>query len=168
MKIRGYIAKLNEYNNGTIHGAWIEFPTDDEELESVCEDLNIEEGRDEHIFLDWEGIDLGMYISLEEANEIALRVDALEPYEESILDALIDDGAEIDTALDIVESGEYVLYPDCRNMADVAKEHVEESGALAGVPDWIARYIDYDALGRDLEIEGTFLEYCDGIVEIIR
>lgn len=168
MEIKGYLANLADYNNGNDHGMWIEFPADDEELEQVCEDLHIGEYGDEHVFLDWEGINLGEYISLDEANEIAERVEALEPHEESVLDALIDDGAEIDTALDIVECGDYVLHSDCGTMADVAEEYVEESGELAGVPDWIARYIDYDALGRDLEIEGTFLECSDGIVEIIR
>lgn len=106
--------------------------------------------------------------TLEEANEIAERCEALDSSEESVLEALIDDGCDIDQALDIVESGDYVLYPDCGTMADVAEEYVEASGALSGVPDWIARYIDYDALGRDLEIEGTFLECGEGIVEIIR
>lgn len=168
MEIRGYIANLSEYNNGTTRGMWLELPTDDEELEQVCEDLHIGEDGDEHIFLDWEGVNLGEYISLDEANEIALRVESLEPYEEDVLEALIDDRFDVEQALDIVESWDYVLYPDCGTMADVAEEHVEASGALSGVPDWIARYIDYDALGRDLEIEGTFLECAGGIVEILR
>lgn len=168
MEIKGYLANLADYNNGNDHGMWIELPTDDETLEHVCEDLHIGEDGDEHIFLDWEGVNLGENISLEEANEIALRVESLEPYEEDVLEALIDDRFDVEQALGIVESGDYVLYPDCGTMADVAEEHVEESGALAGVPDWIARYIDYDALGRDLEIEGTFLECGEGIVEIIR
>lgn len=168
MEIKGYLANLADYNNGNDHGMWIELPTDDETLEQVCEDLHIGEDGDEHIFLDWEGINLGENISLDEANEIALRVESLEPYEEDVLEALIDDRFDVERALDIIESGDYVLYSDCGTMADVAEEHVEESGALDGVPDWIARYIDYDALGRDLEMEGTFLECNNVIVEIFR
>lgn len=168
MEIRGYVTNLNDYNSGQFHGMWIELPTDDETLEQVCEDLHIGEDGDEHIFLDWEGVTLGENISLDEANEIALRVESLEPYEEDVLEALIDDRYDVEQALDIVESGDYDIYPDCGTMAEVAGLRVEESSALAGVPDWIARYIDYDALGRDLEMEGTFLECGDGIVEIFR
>lgn len=47
-------------------------------------------------------------------------------------------------------------------------DFVEESGMLAGVDDTIARYFDYEAYGRDLEIEGTFLPTESGYIEVIR
>ena len=39
---------------------------------------------------------------------------------------------------------------------------------LEGVDDTIARYFDYEAYGRDLEIEGTFLPTKTGYIEVIR
>lgn len=52
-------------------------------------------------------------------------------------------------------------------MEEVAQTWIDETGMLANVPDTLRRYFDYEAFGRDLEIEGTFVEYEDGYIEII-
>ncbi len=46
-------------------------------------------------------------------------------------------------------------------------EIVEESGILNNVPDEIARYFDYEAYGRDLDIEGKFYNIDGDMVQII-
>jgi antirestriction protein len=48
------------------------------------------------------------------------------------------------------------IYEDCNCMADVAYEIVEETGLLDNCPEPLKSYFDYEAYGRDLEIEGTF------------
>ncbi|MOA13128.1 Antirestriction protein (ArdA) [compost metagenome] len=53
-------------------------------------------------------------------------------------------------------------------MADVAYYAIEENGLLEGASETLARYFDYEAYGRDLEIEGTFLKVnYNTFVEII-
>ena len=39
-------------------------------------------------------------------------------------------------------------------MSDLAYYLIEETGALGEVPTHLQNYIDYEAYGRDLEIEG--------------
>jgi len=56
-------------------------------------------------------------------------------------------------------------YPDCEDMADVARYFVEETGALGEVPVHLQNYIDYEAFGRDLEINGNFLVTSHGVFE---
>ena len=51
----------------------------------------------------------------------------------------------------------YRVYEDCKNMADVAMEIIEEQGILRNVPENIARYFDYEAYGRGLETKGAFI-----------
>lgn len=49
-------------------------------------------------------------------------------------------------------------------MADVAASLVEE-GMLGEIPAKLVNYIDYEAFGRDLELEGNFLITRNGVFE---
>ena len=49
-----------------------------------------------------------------------------------------------------------IFYPGCDSMEDVARYFAEEYGSLGDIPPQLSYYIDYQAYGRDLEIEGCF------------
>ena len=66
-------------------------------------------------------------------------------------------GYQLNEAIEKVNSGEYTIYNECDDMEDVAYQIVEECGYLTNVPDNVARYFDYEAFGRDLRLEGTFI-----------
>jgi antirestriction protein len=104
---------------------------------------------------------------VERVNEIAESADNLNSYEEEELEAMIDYGFDPEEALDKIADGDVLLYFDCDTMEDVAYEFVERTGMLAGVDDTIARYFDYEAYGRDLEMEGTFIPTETGYIEVI-
>ena len=53
-------------------------------------------------------------------------------------------------------------------MADVARYYLEETGQLGELPAHLQNYIDYEAYGRDLELEGTFIVTNHGVYEILR
>ncbi len=55
----------------------------------------------------------------------------------------------------------------CSDMGKIAQYYVEEAGMLSEVPSNLQNYIDYDALGRDMEIEGNFFETSHGIFEYV-
>ena len=59
-----------------------------------------------------------------------------------------------------------VYYPDCNDMSDLAYYLIEETGALGEVPTHLQNYIDYEAYGRDLEIEGNYLVTSRGVFEL--
>lgn len=53
-------------------------------------------------------------------------------------------------------------------MSDVSYQLVEDCGLLHGMPETLKRYFDYDAFGRDLAIEGIYVQVdYDTIVELI-
>jgi antirestriction protein len=60
-----------------------------------------------------------------------------------------------------------ICYADCEDMEDVARYYVEETGMLGEVPTNLQNYIDYQALGRDLEINGNFLATSHGVFEYL-
>jgi len=97
------------------------------------------------------------------ALDVAQRVDSLDSDEREIFDAYRGEIADdIDEALETVENQTYTLYSGCNDMGDVAYEYVQEMG----YDDFVQRYFDYDKLGRDMEIEGTWIETSAGMVQI--
>ena len=53
-------------------------------------------------------------------------------------------------------------------MTDVAYYLIDEVQALGEIPSSLQNYIDYEAYGRDLDIEGTFIATNAGIFEVLR
>ena len=88
---------------------------------------------------------------------------------ENIIETLCD-FFDLDEVDDILNYNDYLLYFNCYDMTDVAREVVEECGYLNRCNnDIVERYFDYESFGRDLDIEGTFLYAGEGVyIEIIR
>lgn len=114
--------------------------------------------------------EVGEYENIDTLNGIAERIEELDEEESKIVKALMSEcGYALDEAIEKVNNGDYRIYSDCNNMIDIAYEVVEECGYLENVPETVARYFDYEAFGRDLGIEGTFIFLDSGdCLEVIR
>ena len=100
-------------------------------------------------------------------NEIEGRVEALSAFEQDVLKVIMEEyTSDINEALQIVEYGNYTIWNDCDTMADVAEAMADEYGYLDDVPENLRYYIDYEKWGRDLELEGTFLEGDGFFIEV--
>lgn len=158
MKI--YLTNLGKYNEGELIGEWVELPVSQEELQKVFERIGISEEYEEYFITDYECdfYEVEEYENLDTLNEIAERIEELDEEESKVVKALMSElGYTLDEAIDKVNSGDYSIYSDCNDMTDVAYVVVEECDYLRNVPEIIARYFDYEAFGRDLGIEGTFI-----------
>ena len=60
---------------------------------------------------------------------------------------------------------EIIQYPDCNDMTDVAYYFIDECQSLGEIPEGIRSYIDYEAYGRDLDLEGRFVVTNHGVFE---
>lgn len=58
-----------------------------------------------------------------------------------------------------------IHYPDCDDMTDVAYYFIDECQSLGEIPYRIRNYIDYEAYGRDLDLEGRFVVTNHGVFE---
>lgn len=172
-----YLTNLGKYNEGHLIGEWVELPCTDEELDAVKERIGIsdepdEEGNyyEEYFITDYEtdidGLEVGEYSDVDELNELAEQLEELEEDGKKAIQAMLLDGYTFDEALEKANNGDYTIYYDCDNMTDVAYEVVENSGYLQNVPETVARYFDYEAFGRDLDIEGKFYNIDGDMVEI--
>ncbi|NGY84933.1 antirestriction protein ArdA [Bacillus megaterium] len=165
--IKIYLANLGKYNEGFLVGEWFDL-SEGHTLEEMCEAIGVAPGTEYEEFAihDYEApFEISEYENVEELIELAERLESLQDYEVNAVCAIIDNGSAqtYDEACDMVENGDVMFYHDCKNMGDVAAEIVEESGMLANAPSQLAMYFDYDAYGRDLDIEGTFLELDDEV-----
>ena len=178
--IKGYITNLGKYNEGILAYKLISFPISDAELNAALKEIGCkyvdENGKEhnlyyeEYFFSDWEceiPFEFGEYESIADVNDIAARVEALKEYEQDVLKVILEEHtSDVDEALRIVESVAYRTWDGCNSMADVAEAMADEYGYLNDVPENLRCYIDYEKWGRDLAIEGTFLDGNGFFVEV--
>ena len=169
MKISAYVTNLGKYNEGELVGAWVDFPASDEEIAEVLARIEIGPDYEEYFITDYETditIDgLGEYTSIDELNEIAEKLDALDDYTAEIVEALLGDGYDLDAAIDAAD--DCIYYDGCSNMADVAERYADETGLLDSIPDNLRYYFDFEALGRDMDLEGHFIATDSGYIEVL-
>lgn len=181
-EIKVYVANLGKYNEGELVGNWFTLPHD---IEDIRVQIGVAHYDHEGTFVPYVSDGLTMYeewaihdyeapfkieeySSLDKLNEIAERLDNCTETEE-VIKAILGNYSDKQEALDILENNEFIVYNNCQDMGDVAREALDMTCMLEGQNEILVRYFDYDAYGRDLEIEGTFLQAdSDTYVEITR
>lgn len=170
-----YLTNLGKYNEGELLGEWVELPITDEELNKVFDRIQIchddveytdECGNpyEEYFITDSEtdinGLEIGEYSNLDELNEIAETLEDLDEYEKEVVKVLLGESYDLDEAME--KKDDCVVYYDCNDMEDVAKQYAEETGLLDSIPENLRNYFDFEAYGRDMSYEGTFVFTDDG------
>jgi antirestriction protein len=165
-EIQVWVGDLAEYNNGRLVGEWFTLPMD---IEDIMNDV-LEAGNEEYYIgdIDSEHYSIVKDMSLNQMNDFAEKLESLQEYEQMALIGLMDYYSDLDECLEILENGDYMVYHDCKNMSDVAYQWYEETGQLQELEKHInSFYIDWESLGRDMDIEGTFIQIDnDTIIQI--
>jgi len=186
-----YVSVLADYNNGRMHGKWIDCDQSIDEVwqeihqlyitssaanvtATVCQDcehIKLYEhdtcsecgsgsvkhvpSAEEYAIHDYEGFapfDVSEHSSIEEVVRMAEIVTGLanddDKHAVSFLAGLYDD---LETIQDKIEDVE--IFHGSR--ADYAQEITE---SCYDVPDYLIYYVNYDAMGRDMEINGEIIE----------
>ena len=168
--IKVFLTNLGKYNEGYLIGEWLELPASQQEIDETMAKIGINEEYEEWFITDYEtdieGVEVGEYSNLDELNELAEQLDELEEDAQKAIQAMLLDGYTFNEALEKVKDGDYTIYFDCDNMTDVAYQIVEECGYLNDVPEQVKMYFDYEAFGRDLNIEGKFYNIDGDMIEI--
>ena len=150
-----YVACLSSYNNGILHGEWI----DVEDYEQLQEEVNriLKESpmndAEEWAIHDFEGfgnIKIEEYDGLEHVAELAEALVNLNETETTVFEYLYDN-YDLEDAVEKME--EVNIFEGSRS--DYAQEITEECN---DVPDYLVNYIDYDRMGRDMEYNSEIVE----------
>ncbi|EAA0094400.1 antirestriction protein ArdA [Listeria innocua] len=165
MEMQVYIANIGKYNEGELVGDWFTPPID---FDIVKEQIGLNDEYEEYAIHDYElPFDVGEYTTISEINRKCALIEELEGTEfydniSEFMNYWFNDIEEL-----IENKDDIICYPDCDSMEDVARYYVEETGSLGEFPSNFQNYIDYQALGRDMELEGRFLITAQGIFEYI-
>ena len=171
-----FITNLGKYNEGSLVGEWVKFPTTAEELQKVFERIGIGSKDDfgqpyeEWFITDYDcyvdGLydKLGEYENLDELNYLASKLDEMSQGEYEQFQAAMEIGDHSGSLQEIINLTEnldyYDIYPDIHDHDDLGRYYIEELDAMQ-VPEHLRNYIDYEAYGRDVALEegGEFTDF---------
>lgn len=157
--IRIFLTNLGKYTEGELVGEWVDLPIPNEELEKVLTRIGINEEYEEFFITDYEtdfdGIEIGEYSNLKTLNEMAETLEELDDDEKEVINAIMSEGYKLEEALE--KKDDCMIYCDCSDMEDVAREYAEQTGLLDNIPENLRSYFDYEAFGRDMSYEGHFV-----------
>lgn len=155
-----WVGNLRKYNEGELCGDWVALPLPKGcDSSDVFDALGIDIDRDEYHIPDWEccipALEYFEYADIDELNEQAETWANMEDYEREAVGVRMElCGEDFATAME--HADDVRIWHGCTNMSDVAAEYVEECGMLDSMPENLRYYFDYEAFGRDLDIEGCF------------
>ena len=171
-----FITNLGKYNEGELVGEWVRFPTTADEIKKVFERIGIGQ-TDEFgcVYEEWFVTDydcyvdglydkLGEYVSLDELNYLASRLDEMTPSEYEQFQAAIEMGDHTRSLEDLINLTYnldcYDVYPGIHDHDDLGRYYIEELGAME-IPSYLESYFDYEAYGRDVALEegGEFTDF---------
>lgn len=155
MEIQVWVGDLAEYNNGNLVGEWVKLPM---EIDEIMEKILVK-GNEEWFVADTDSEICLDDMSLNEMNELAEKLESMEEYEKTILMEIINSRhfQNIEEAINCLENSDYMMYEKCSDMSDIAYEYYEQTGQLQELEKVInSFYINWEAIGRDMEIEGSF------------
>ncbi len=162
-EIRIYVACLASYNHGILHGKWIAAAQALDEIYAELRAMlkaspipNAEEWAI-HDYEGFEGIRISEYTGIPQVHQLAVFIEEHGRLSAEVLKHLDE---EIERAIQALEEdycGEYCT------LADYVQELTEET---TEIPQHLQSYIDYEAMGRDMEINGDVFTVETGFEEV--
>lgn len=162
-EIRIYVACLAAYNNGRLHGRWIDATLGEAHIwEEVSAMLaaSPEPQAEEwaiHNYEGFEGVPLSEYSDCGTVVALADFINERGALGGKLLEHFGGDLSDASAAFEEY-SGEY------KSLADYAQDLTEQTGPE--IPKQLEYYIDWDAMGRDMEMSGDIFTVETGFEEI--
>lgn len=149
-EIKIYVADLAAYNNGYLHGVWIDATADVEDMQSQITAMlaaSPVDDAEEYAIHDHEGFgdySLSEYAGLETAHDVALFIEEYPEFGAALLNHF----GDLDDAKKAAQDSYCGTHS---SLAGYAQELTEET---TEIPESLRHYIDYDSMARDMELNG--------------
>ncbi len=150
-EIRIYVADLAAYNNGKLHGVWIDATQELDDIQEQIQNMlaaSPEDFSEEYAIHDYEGFGgygLSEYETIERVHEISCFIEEHPDIAGELLSYF---GGDLEDARKAIEENYCGCY---QSLADYAQELTEDTSEI---PENLAYYIDYERMGRDMELGG--------------
>lgn len=149
--IKIYVSCLAAYNNGILHGRWIDATQGEQHIwHGIREMLKASPipGAEEHAIHDYEGFEGARIEEYSGIAEVAGLAAFIEEHG-AIAGKLVEYFGSVDEARDAMEDRYCGVYS---SVADYAQEITEQT---TQIPANLQYYIDYERMARDLEMSDT-------------
>ena len=150
---RIYVACLAAYNNGYLHGAWIDADQDADQIrDEISAMLARSPIRDAeeyaiHDYEGFEGVTIQEYASIEKVARMGAFIAEHGALGAGLLEQFVGDIDQAESALQDCYHGQHT------SLADYMEELTAES---VTIPEALRYYIDWEAMARDAEMGGEF------------
>lgn len=150
-EIRIYVADLAAYNNGILHGVWVNVCDDLEDIKNQISKMlsnSPEDDAEEYAIHDHEGFEgysVSEWSGIDELHKIACFIEEHPGIGGGVLSQFGDNLEDAKRAMDDCYLGCY------ESLAHYAEELTE---CCQQIPNNLAYYIDYERMGRDMELSG--------------
>ena len=147
-EIRIYVACLAAYNNGILHGAWIDA---EQNAEAIRDGINAMlsaspiAGAEEYAIHDYEGFG-GIRLSEWEGIEQVVEYAEFIAVHGELGAKLIEHFGNLENTRTAIEEHYVGVYPSVASFAE------EITAETTEIPENLGFYIDYERMGRDMEI----------------
>jgi antirestriction protein len=164
-----FITDLSAYNEGYLIGKWIRLPLSNEHIhmaisEVLCEGEAIcgSQNHEELFTTDWEFEEIEFfqveeYDDVYKLNDSIKLLDKLDTSMQKAVAFLLNEGITVDVEDAILRAHDVIIHEN-QTLEDVAYELLEECYGVYKLPAIIANNIDYEAVARELECDGTYWE----------
>lgn len=150
---RIYVACLAAYNNGYLHGAWIDADQDADEIRDEIATMlarsPIKDAEEYaiHDYEGFEGVTIREYAGIENVARMGAFIAEHGALGAALLEQFVGDIDQAETALQDCYHGQHA------SLADYMEELTVES---VTIPEALRYYIDWEAMARDAEMNGEF------------
>lgn len=151
---RIYVVCLAAYNNGYLHGAWIDADQDADDIRDEISAMLARspiKGAEEyaiHAYEGFESVTIHEYADIDRVARIAAFIAEHGALGAGLLDECDDDMDQAEAALQDCYHGQFA------SLADFMEDLTTESGIT--IPEALRYYIDWQAMARDAEMSGEF------------
>lgn len=169
--LEAFVTNLGRYNEGCLDGEYLKLPATTEDVQALLKRIHVDGVLYEEIFItDYEtdipGLYdcLGEYESIDELNYLASMLDDMEEWEGEKFAAAVELGGHTGSVGELINLAQnldcFEFYPGIADEDDLGRFYIEEMCAME-IPAHLQNYIDYEAYGRDINLEENGL-FTDG------
>lgn len=160
-ELMGYITNLGRYNEGYLIGKYITFPIRKTELQTVLDEIGINEEYEEYFMTDYDGEYpdavyhlLREYTPITELNKMGLALEKVSNAGVQMqFEAFLECGSDFYASCANAIEGNGIVIPGT-GTADLAHYFIEAMGGIDQLPQsTLEEFFDYDTFGRDVRLE---------------
>jgi antirestriction protein len=158
-----YVACLASYNNGLLHGAWIDADQDAEAIQAAIQKVLSNskfQPAEDYAIHDYEGFGKIKLSESESIETVAALAKALDEHGTAFEFFYSNEG--IDDVSDAIEAFEERFSGEYKSAKAWAEEYLEDTGALSEIPENLRYYFDFEKYARDAQLGGDMTFFDNG------